>query len=343
MRTDVSLFARAVLVAASLLLGGAVRAQGAAAPAAPPPSVSDQAQRAMRFGDLAELERLYALHGRPGVRSEQTGVPGLELFWDGVREISDPDYRVTEHYYLQLDALTRQWATDHPRSVLAQLIHAQALLTHAWFFRGGGYANTVSDESWVSFRKYLELSHAQLRRSEALAEGDSSWNHLMMRVGRGLNWDTRRLLGLMEGGLARNPDHDDLYFVMLQTLQPRWSGDLPTMERFVATVTQQTREKRGMEMYARLYAAISYDEVHHSLFEATRASWPAMKDGFEARLARYPHADHHNMYAYFACLAKDREVLQEQLRLMGDRFNKALWGTQPERRFEECKRVAHAS
>lgn len=323
----------------------ALQATGAcaqnAAPAAPPtPLVPDQVAAAFRYGDFDELERLYAIYGKAGVRSPLTGTPRVEHFWKGIGQVSDSQLRVTEAYYTQMDALTRRWSVDHPQSVIAQLLYADSLMSHAWVYRGTGFASSVSPASWAGFRKYLEQALEQLRRCEALAAQDSSWNQLMLGVGRGLGWDIDLMMVIFEKGIAKNPDHDDLYFRFQTSLLPRWGGDLDTVDRFIASVTQKTREKRGMEMYARLYAGVSYSELEQSLFTASRASWPKMKAGFEDRLSRYPHTDHRNMYAYFACMAKDREALREQLRLMGDAFERIFWGPSPEKTFEECKAMA---
>jgi hypothetical protein len=103
---------------------------------------------------------------------------------------------------------------------------------------------------------------------------------------------------------------------------------------------KNTKDKRGLEMYARLYAEVSYSEEKQALFTDTRASWPSMKIGFEDLLKRYPHTDHRNKYAYFACMANDRPALQEQIRLIGDKFETKFWGDNPERTFESCKAMA---
>lgn len=320
----------------------AAPAETAATPAAAAsaPLVPDLVGAAMRFGDFDEVERLYGIYGQPGLRSPLTGTPRIEHFWMGIGKITDSSLNVTEQYYEQLDALTRQWSQQHPKSVVAQLLHADSLMSHAWFHRGSGYANTVSPAAWAAFGKYLNLALEQMRRCQALAAKDSSWNALMLRLGRGLGWEPDQLMRVMEDGIAKNPDHDDLYFVMEESLLPKWGGDVDTVERFIASVTQRTRDKRGFEMYARLYAGLSYSELKQSLFTGTRASWPKMKQGFEDWLARYPKADHRNMYAYMACMAKDRQTLQEQLKLIGDGFERIFWGDSPERTFEECKAMA---
>lgn len=322
----------------ALLSTGARAQEHAAAKAAP--KVPDLVETAFRQGDFAELERLYAIYGKPGLRSPLTGASRIDHFWQGIGEVDRTNLRVTEAYFSQLDALTQKWAADNPRSVVAQLLYANSLKAHAWFHRGEGYANTVSPAAWAGFRQYLELALDQLRRSEDLCAKDSSWNQILLSVGQGLGWDIRTLLAVFESGVARDPEHDDLYFQMLSRLLPKWGGDLKTVDRFIASATQRMPEQRGTEMYARLYAGVSYQQVEQSLFSDTRASWPKMKAGFEDLLSRYPHADHRNMFAYFACMADDRQTLRQQLDLIGDSFERIFWGPRPERRFDECKALA---
>nr|WP_315399882.1 hypothetical protein [uncultured Duganella sp.] len=329
-------FARA-LCAIMLAAVAAIPAK-AQEPAAP--AVPELVGTAYRWGDFAELERLYALYGKAGVRSNLTGTPRLTHFWMGIAKISNSGLRVSDEYYQQLDALTKQWSHKYPQSVLAQLLYANSLTTHAAARRGGGYANTVSPTAWAEFRAYLDLASEQLRKTEALAAKDSSWNRGMLIAGRYLGWDREQLMRVFEAGIDKNPDDDDLYFLMQEALLPKWGGDLKTMERFIAWADKKTRQQRGLEMYARLYAGISYGELDQALFTATNASWPSMKIGFEDRLKRYPHSDHRNMYAYFACMAADRPALREQLEFVGDKFDPIFWGGDPERTFESCKKMA---
>ena len=304
------------------------------------PTVPDLVETAYRWGDFAELERLYAIYGKAGLRSELTGTPRLSHFWRGIGAINNANLRVTDEYYQQLDALTKQWAQKYPQSALAQLLYAETLMTHASVHRGSGYANTVSPAAWTEFRKYLDLAMAQLQQTEALAAKDSSWNRYMLAIGRLMDWDRKRLMRVFEAGIAKNPDDDDLYFSMQEALLPKWGGDLETVDRFIAWAVKNTREQRGLEMYARLYAGLSYGQAHQTLFTSTSASWTSMKIGFEDRLKRYPHVDHRNMYAYFACMAHDRAALQEQLGLIGDKFEPVFWGNDADRTFEACKKTA---
>ena len=212
------------------------------------PNVVELVETAYRQGDFTELERLYAMYGKAGGRSELTGTPRVAHLWMGICKIYDANLRVTDEYYQQLDALTRQWAGKYPQSVLAQLLYASALRTHASAHRGAGYSNTVSAAAWAEFQKYLDLATEQLQKTEALAVKDSSWNRDMLVTGRLLGWNGERLMRLLEAGIAKNPDDDDLYFLMQQALLPKWGGDLEAEERFITWADKHTRDKRGLEM-----------------------------------------------------------------------------------------------
>jgi hypothetical protein len=74
----------AALMAATLATSTSAQAQAQAQVQAEAksetPLVPDQVSAALRFGDFAELERLYGLYGRPGVRSPLTGTERVKHF-----------------------------------------------------------------------------------------------------------------------------------------------------------------------------------------------------------------------------------------------------------------------
>lgn len=314
----------------------------APAEAAPVPvqTVPDEVALAMRVGDFAALERLYARYGQRGVVSELTGTPRVGHFWNGISQISKYSLRVTDAYFIQLDALTAQWVERNPRVLLAHLLHADALNTHAWAYRGGGFAKSVPAAAWSQFEKYNERAYQVLRRAEPLAAEDSSWNFLMLRVGRAMGWSVDRSWAVFENGVGKNPNHDGLYEEMLNSVLPKWGGDLRLVDRVIAHAVKSTRAERGLALYASLYGMVSYAELEQSLFTASLASWPSMRTGFEDLIKRYPHSDHRNKFAYFACMANDRETLRVQLALMEGAFEPRFWGDHPERTYDGCRALA---
>lgn len=309
----------------------------------PTPTYVEQVGEALRWGDLDALERLYAKTRATDQRSPVSGRPAVDDFWSAIFNETSAGSRRGEGFYLQLDALTARWARQHPDSTLAALLHASGLQQRAWYHRGDGYRDSVSAQGAAEFERLLTESVERLQEARQLASRDSAWNLLMLRAARGLGWDLRRQLELFDDGLRRNPDHDALYFAMQASLLPKWGGSQQLVERFIAEAVRRTEATRGLEMYARLFAAYSDDQVKLELFTETRASWPSMKAGFEDRLRRHPMAGTRTRFAHFACLAGDRETLREQLELLGDRFERDAWGPNPERRRDECRRLARQS
>jgi hypothetical protein len=183
----------------------------------------------------------------------------------------------------------------------------------------------VSPEGWEGFRKYLGLAVTHLKRTEVLASQDSSWNVLMLDLGRALSWDRAELQGIYDSGVTKNPDNDALHSAMLTALLPKWGGDLNSVDEFVKAAVSRLPKEKGLIIYARLYALVSDIELKSALFTNPRVSWQTMKAGFDEMVARYPHFDNRNMYANFACMARDRETLKEQLALIGNDYVKKFW------------------
>jgi len=302
-----------------------------------------EAEQALWRGDFDYLDRENEIlkHGKhlaPDAASE------LEFFRAGLDSTIATGVERREPYLRELEALTLQWATEHPTSSLAHVLYAKVLVAHAWSYRGGGYASDVPPEAWKDFRNYLERAAKYLEGHADVALTDSSAHVLLMQIGNGLDWDVRQLDAIQRDGLKRNPDDVTLYFAMVTPLLPKWHGNARILDAYIRRATEETRADYGMGMYARLYAGAADLEFGHALFENSLADWPTMKKGYEDMMARFPDSpDRLNGYAHMACLAKDRPTLVKLLGQIGDKINAAQWGPNSERSVEGCQRWAKAT
>jgi hypothetical protein len=290
-------------------------------------------------GDFAALdkenERL-----KHGKHVHPDGGNDLEYFRIGLGDVIGARVEHKEQYLRELEALTLQWATEHPTSSLAHILYARVLEAHAWSYRGGGYAKDVPPGAWADFRKYLQRAVQYLQDHADVALADSSAHDLLLSIGRGLDWDIGTLRTIQQEGLKRNPDDMMLYVDMLYSLLPRWQGNANILDHYIREVTKRTQADVGTGMYAILYALAAEREYGHALFENSLADWPTMKKSFEDMLARYPNAQRLNRYAYMACLAKDRPTLVALLPQIGKKIDVPSWGPNPERSLESCQRWA---
>jgi len=315
-------------------------AAGAAAAIAAESPVLGAAGTAMWWGDFAALEKQNAELKRPG-HLDEDGASQIEFFRTGVNRSLKGHRTEGEAYFKEMDALTLGWAQEHPQSAFAHILHAEALLAHAWSYRGGGFAKDVPPAAWKDFNDYLRRAVAYLGAHADVALTDSHAHLLLLQAGRALGWTQPQLDAIRREGLKRNPEDVGLYFEMLSSVLPRWGGNPRALDDYIKSVVEETRAQYGTGFYARLYASAAESEFGHALFENSHADWPTMKQAYEDMFARYPNSPkRRNNYAYMACLAKDKETLLRLLGEIGKDAIAAQWGPNGERSLEGCRRWA---
>ena len=144
-----------------------------------------ETEQAFWKGDFAALdkENEFLKHGKhlaPNAGSE------LEYFRLGLDSVIRTKVDRSEPYLRELEALTLQWAAEHPKSSLAHVLHAQVLVQHAWSYRGGGYAKEVPPQAWADFHNYLQRAAEYLKAHADVALTDSSAHALLLRIGQTL-------------------------------------------------------------------------------------------------------------------------------------------------------------
>jgi hypothetical protein len=301
--------------------------------------VSEQAEQAAWWGDFALLERLHARYGEPA-QLTTNGRSKLSALRAGADRSLNGRRDNTDDFFTHMELLTLRWLSQYPQSSLAHALHVEALLNHAWWYRGSGYSNTVPPQAWEDFGKYVQRAAEYVARHADALLASSSGHEAAIGVGRAAGWPVDRLLAIARAGATKSPHDDGVYRAMLSTLLPKWRGTATLVDRYIEEVTESTRALRGMELYARMYAWAADDQFQHALFTDSGAQWSKMKQGYEDMLSRYPTADNLNRYAYFACLAQDKPTALDLLDRVGAKPDFDAWGSNGARSYETCKRWA---
>lgn len=304
-------------------------------------ALHDKAKDAFWIGDFSEMERLHNAY-RLDDGSKLSRYARLRSVRNGFSAISKGFDGSTDLYFAELQAVTGQWAVQHPDSAFAHILHARALQARGWAFRGSGYANTIPPAALADFRKYTLLAVQYLQDHAQVVFKDTYAHVTLMELGRALDWPTDKILAISEHGLSVDPDDDKLYFEAEQHYLPKWGGSVEALDNFIRMVQERTRAKKGMTWYTRLYVAAAEDQFSHALFEVSLANWPKMKQGFEELIEREKSFSRINSFAYIACLAKDKATLKAQLKAMGnEKPDLEKWGENSERSYQSCKRFAN--
>lgn len=251
-----------------------------------------------------ELDRM-AEEFRTRESRTSSGLWKLTLFYRGL--YVQHEGKANESYFNKVDGLYMKWAAQNPDSTVAHVGHAGNLLNRAWFFRGGGWARDVPEESWKPFFENLEKARLYLLKHKQSTDKDPVWFHNMLAIAKGENWPLDRFLAMVEEGTAKHPYYYEIYFKAIDYLLPKWHGDKAMIEGFAKLAVETTREREGVGMYARIYWYASQVQFGTSLFTDTEIVWNKMSAGIDDVLARYPDQWNINNFAHFACLARDKE------------------------------------
>jgi hypothetical protein len=302
-------------------------------------TLQQRVEQALWYGDLSEVERLVA-RARQSRERTRDGVPPMTLVVEGLAYVGNRG-STTAAYFAHWVAYTHAWAAQQPNSVLAQVMHAQALTSQAWYERGGGYSNTVTPEASRAFVDGVQAAAAQLRRSAAVASTDALWHLRWVGLGNTLGWTPEQIMAAGRRALDVEPGLHVAYYRVLENVLPKWGGSAADVDRWIREAVRRTEGELGLELYARLYADASYSQFKADLFSDSRAQWPLMKQGFEQMLARWPGPMPRNQYAYFACLARDRTAYLAAMTALDDAGfepDAQHWGSLGQRSVEGCKR-----
>jgi hypothetical protein len=331
--------AHGLLFSAALALVSLRAPALAAEPTRSPITVA--AEEAFWWGDFATIEQQNTDFRQAASRFGPDGRSRLDLFREGLYSVFYNEVENTEAYLKNMDALTLEWATEHPDSPLAHILHAKALVVHGWSYRGGGYVKDVPPEAWKEFHAYLKRAADHLKDHADVALKDSYAHLVLLEIGRGLGWSNEQMVAIADDGLKLDPEDLDLYFKVMESMLPKWGGNARVVDTYIKYATEKTRAKHGMELYARLYSAAADYEYRNTLFENSLADWSKIKQGYEDILARHPDSTiRRNRYAYLACVAKDRDTLLKVLAQLGTKIDISQWGSNPERSLEGCRRRA---
>jgi hypothetical protein len=216
-------------------------------------------ERLFREGDVGQLEAIYQHTQRveqerqsANLRGEGEYILGILnsiLFESQLDANGDP----LELSRLYLDYLHRTC----PDSKLMQLLQANWHFDLAWDYRGGGYADTVSEKRFANFfeqsAKASEFIEQLLRSPNPPAEVFSKAIQLHTALQRPKAEMGPIVKRIFASSAKNNPSiHSSLAFYLL----PRWGGEKGEAERYLQVMTK-TLAGDGPMVYAATLAALT--------------------------------------------------------------------------------------
>ena len=277
--------------------------------------------------DFRKLDRMYDEMLEGGVRATD-GTSMVQPFAEVFEQAgSSPVF----------DKSMQRWAEVAPDSKLRPLAQAVRLEGDAWRARGGSGIDRVPEESLRIFREKLAEATRALEAAEPQGRSSPLWYWVALIVAGSSGRPAPQFDALFDEAVARFPYYQPLYYTRVNYLLPQWGGNWAAVDRFVDDAVSRTSASEGEAFYAWIYVDVA-TKAGGDLFEATLASWPRMKKGFEDMIARHPDVWNKNLYATWACRARDKETTARLLVELGNRAD--LGAASEGIGTESCRRFA---
>jgi hypothetical protein len=234
----------------------------------------------------------------------------------------------------------RDWIGARPESITPRVALAESLTSYAWKARGGGWANSVTDQGWEHFGERLKESVRVLVAAKKLKEKCPRWYSVMMTCALGLSMDRADYDQLFEEAISSHPSYTMYYRRRAYFLLPRWNGKEGEWEEDLRKSADKLGGDAGDLLYARVVWEMHGGRYFGNIFSETQISWPRVNNGFAIMIKSFPDSfSAKSERAYLAALAKDRENFKTYLDELEMKVDPSVWHTKEN--FNKFARVAY--
>ena len=269
-----------------------------------------------------ELERI-ATDARAPDSVSASGRSPLTLLYDQLCSVSPRD---NQHFLDRISQL-EEWVAAAPDSLTAKVALAELLTNYAYFARGSGYANTVTDRQLEVFQEQLERAEDVLLDVAADAPKDSFYYTTRITVVTGLGATKQEVLRWVQAAVELAPWDTSAVHAAANFLLPRWHGEPGDLVELAETLVELTQEECGEALYARTVLAVS-GVAWITTFSEADFSWERTKQGLADLRKKFPRSTRLlNDECFLAALSFDRELAASRIEEIGDNPDLSRWGT----------------
>ncbi len=235
---------------------------------------------------------------------------------------------VTEEDFQTRFQLINAWAAACPHQVTPKLALAGLYQRYAWFARGGGYADTVSDKSWKVMAERNLCALKILKEVRANPKKDPRAYYLLLQLAKDESYEKTRYDEIFDESVKLFPDYKTAYYSKVLDLQPRWGGAKGEWERFIKETADKAGGLEGDKFYAQMVWAVVYTHWYRAgnLFKEFQLEYPRVKRGMEALRTAYPDSlEALSAYCSMASQAGDKRTAIRLFNELGGRVDKEIW------------------
>jgi hypothetical protein len=263
-------------------------------------------------------------------RSTKARLPGgfwtIHIIYDALMQPSQGTYKATDaDFTAHIEHLNR-WVAQRPKSITARVALAGAYTNYAANARGGGYANTVSEDGWRLYAERSATAGKILAEAFELPEKCPEWYLEMQGVINAQDGSPEMQKAMFEKAVAFEPEYHYYYRLRADHLLPKWGGNDGDAAAFAAEAADRLGGKKGDMLYYQIGSFLNCGCDNDRLLNGM--SWPRIKKGYAAVEELYGVSlQNLNKMAMMAAMAGDPEYAEEALARIGENWVPETWRT----------------
>jgi hypothetical protein len=190
-----------------------------------------------------------------------------------------------EGYRNQITRLN-QWVTAYPDSVAPRIALAHLYTNYAFFARGDGSADSVSNSQWRLYTERNILAEQYLLAAARLKDRDAFWYEAMQEVAFQVGWDKPHALDLLHQAVAFEPSYYHYYRLYADYLRPQWYGEPGDIVKFAEQASLQLHDPDASILYFRITSTLACN-CEPQIADLPGINWPKFKSGYSDVIRLY--------------------------------------------------------
>ena len=227
----------------------------------------------------------------------------------------------------------KEWKKSGNHPEVATIALAHFYINMAWYYRGNGYADAVSAQSWKKFHSYINKAKEEIDGSKLDLSTDPEYFTMKIILDRASDPDVKSTMDTFKEGQKKHPDYLPLYTEMNDFLQEKWHGE--SEKQWHEFLSTSLTEAKFSEIQKKIiYSAIVKINVRplvreydlNTVCEYFSINQRDYLKGLELRCEAHPDSTTHaDSFLYYAHLLNDEEATIQALKLTKGCYNAQRW------------------
>ncbi|MDB5173639.1 MAG: hypothetical protein JWN51_2412 [Phycisphaerales bacterium] len=221
------------------------------------------------------------------------------------------------------DAVTEMYAKARPGAPDPLIARGRFYVDYAWEARGGGWANTVTQDGWKQFAIRLKIAQQALEKAYDMDPTDERAAVKMLTVNLGQGGGREEMEKWYKRAMEANPDCMEACTAKSYYLEPKWHGSARDMLIFGHQLLAGQNWYAGLPLLLlkqhETLAALTNDPQGYWQQEFV---WQDVRAVCEGALGFRPNEPHMcTLYAKLACQCGKWDVAAKQFDALGDKVD----------------------